>query len=90
MSASRRSSRSTRSCSSATTKGCCDDGDPGCSSSDPPGSGKGTQGVRIAEAFGIPAISTGDIFRANITNEHASSACRCKAIVDAGDYVPDS
>ena len=29
----------------------------------PQGSGKGTQGVRIAEAFGIPAISTGDVFR---------------------------
>ena len=31
-----------------------------------PGSGKGTQGARIAEYFGIPAISTGDVFRANI------------------------
>ena len=32
----------------------------------PPGAGKGTQAVRIAERFGIPAISTGDIFRNNI------------------------
>ena len=33
----------------------------------PQGSGKGTQGVRIAEAFGVPAVSTGDVFRANIS-----------------------
>ena len=32
----------------------------------PPGAGKGTQAVAIAERFGIPAISTGDIFRANV------------------------
>ena len=32
----------------------------------PPGAGKGTQAVRIAERLGIPAISTGDIFRENI------------------------
>ena len=34
----------------------------------PQGSGKGTQGVRIAEAFGIPAISTGDMFRAAVAS----------------------
>ena len=71
MSVSRRSSRSTRSSSSATTKGFCDDAhDPCLLIVGPPGSGKGTQAVRIAEAFGIPAISTGDVFRANIKAGH--------------------
>jgi len=55
----------------------------------PPGSGKGTQSARIAEAFGVPAISTGDIFRANIA-DGTPLGRRVKAIVDAGDYVPDS
>lgn len=55
----------------------------------PPGAGKGTQAARIAERFGIPTISTGDIFRANIANE-TELGKRVKAIVDAGDYVPDS
>ena len=35
----------------------------------PPGAGKGTQAARVAASFGIPAISTGDIFRSNIKNE---------------------
>ncbi len=35
----------------------------------PPGAGKGTQSVRLTTAFGIPAIATGDIFRANIKNQ---------------------
>lgn len=55
----------------------------------PPGAGKGTQAARIAERFGIPTISTGDIFRANIANG-TELGKRVKAIVDAGDYVPDS
>ncbi len=55
----------------------------------PPGAGKGTQAARIAERLGIPAISTGDIFRANIKNE-TELGLRVKAIVDNGDYVPDS
>lgn len=55
----------------------------------PPGAGKGTQAARIAERFGIPTISTGDIFRANIAGE-TELGKRVKAIVDAGDYVPDS
>lgn len=55
----------------------------------PPGAGKGTQATRIAEAYGIPTISTGDIFRANIKNE-TELGLRVKAIVAGGDYVPDS
>lgn len=55
----------------------------------PPGAGKGTQASRITTAYGIPDISTGDIFRANIKNE-TPLGLKVKAIVDAGDYVPDS
>ena len=55
----------------------------------PPGAGKGTQSVKLAEYFGIPAISTGDIFRWNIANE-TELGLKVKAIVDGGDYVPDS
>ena len=54
-----------------------------------PGAGKGTQAGRIAAAYGIPAISTGDIFRANI-KEGTPLGVRVKAILDAGDLVPDS
>ncbi|WP_285115749.1 adenylate kinase [Leifsonia sp. fls2-241-R2A-40a] len=55
----------------------------------PPGAGKGTQAARITSTYGIPDISTGDIFRANIKNE-TPLGTQVKAIVDAGDYVPDS
>lgn len=55
----------------------------------PPGAGKGTQAARIAESYGIPAISTGDIFRANVKDE-TPLGVKVKAILDAGDYVPDS
>ena len=55
----------------------------------PPGVGKGTQAARISEAFGIPTISTGDIFRSNIA-EGTELGRQVKAIVDAGDYVPDT
>lgn len=55
----------------------------------PPGAGKGTQAARISQAFGIPTISTGDIFRSNIANGTPLGQ-QVKAIVDAGDYVPDS
>ena len=54
----------------------------------PQGSGKGTQGVRIAEAFGIPVISTGDIFRANIAGG-TELGSRVQAIIEAGELVPD-
>jgi adenylate kinase len=54
----------------------------------PPGAGKGTQAARVAARYGIPAISTGDIFRANVT--HGTELGRlAKTYMDAGDYVPD-
>lgn len=55
----------------------------------PPGAGKGTQAARLAEAFSIPAIATGDIFRLNIKNE-TPLGLEVKSIVDGGDYVPDT
>jgi len=55
----------------------------------PPGAGKGTQASRITSTYGIPDISTGDIFRANIKNG-TPLGTQVKAIVDAGDYVPDT
>jgi adenylate kinase len=55
----------------------------------PPGAGKGTQAGLITSTYGIPDISTGDIFRANIKNE-TPLGLQVKAMVDAGDYVPDS
>jgi adenylate kinase len=54
----------------------------------PPGAGKGTQAARLAETYGIPAIATGDIFRANIKNQ-TPLGVQVKAIIDAGDYVSD-
>lgn len=55
----------------------------------PPGAGKGTQAVRISEKLGVPAISTGDIFRANIKGQTALGQ-EAKSYIDAGDLVPDS
>jgi adenylate kinase len=55
----------------------------------PPGSGKGTQSARIAERYGIPAVSTGDIFRANMA-EGTPLGVEAKKYVDSGGYVPDS
>ena len=54
----------------------------------PPGAGKGTQAGRIAEHYGIPAISTGDIFRANIKNE-TELGLQVKEILASGGYVSD-
>jgi adenylate kinase len=54
----------------------------------PPGAGKGTQAARLTETYGIPDISTGDIFRANIKNE-TPLGVQVKAIIDSGDYVSD-
>jgi adenylate kinase len=55
----------------------------------PPGAGKGTQAVRLAGVYAIPAISTGDIFRINVKNE-TELGKQAKAFMDAGDNVPDS
>ncbi len=54
----------------------------------PPGAGKGTQASQIAETFGIPAVSTGDIFRANIKNE-TELGRQVKGILASGGYVTD-
>lgn len=54
----------------------------------PQGSGKGTQGIRVAEALNIPVVSTGDMFRANI-KEGTELGQKVTAILDAGDLVPD-
>jgi len=54
----------------------------------PPGAGKGTQAARIADHHGIPAISTGDIFRANIKNE-TPLGLQVKEILASGGYVSD-
>ena len=55
----------------------------------PPGAGKGTQAVELSRAFGVPAVSTGDIFRANVKNE-TPLGLQAKSFMDAGNNVPDS
>jgi adenylate kinase len=55
----------------------------------PPGAGKGTQAALLANAYSIPAISTGDIFRANVKNK-TELGLQVKSIMDRGEYVPDS
>src|SRR4051812_8837399 len=54
----------------------------------PPGAGKGTQSKFIADHFKIPAISTGDIFRANVS-EGTPLGQEAQRYMDAGEYVPD-
>ena len=55
----------------------------------PPGAGKGTQAALLANAYSIPAISTGDIFRENVRNE-TELGLQVKSIMARGEYVPDS
>jgi len=55
----------------------------------PPGAGKGTQAVHLAAHYGIPHISTGDIFRHNMKNE-TELGLLAKSYVDRGELVPDS
>lgn len=54
----------------------------------PPGAGKGTQAARLAGVLGVPHVSTGDIFRANV-GEGTPLGVEAKRYMDAGDYVPD-
>jgi adenylate kinase len=54
----------------------------------PPGAGKGTQAQVIAGELGVPAISTGDIFRANVSGQ-TELGKQAKVFMDAGDLVPD-
>jgi adenylate kinase len=54
----------------------------------PPGAGKGTQAVRLAERLDVPHISTGDLFRANLS-EMTPLGVEAKRYMDAGDLVPD-
>ena len=54
----------------------------------PPGAGKGTQAQHVAEHFGIPAISTGDIFRANVS-QGTELGLEAKRYMDQGALVPD-
>lgn len=53
-----------------------------------PGAGKGTQAERIVEKYGIPHISTGDMFRAAIKGE-TELGLKAKSFMDAGELVPD-
>ena len=54
----------------------------------PPGAGKGTQAQIIASRLDVPAISTGDIFRANVSGQ-TELGTKAKTYMDAGDLVPD-
>ena len=54
----------------------------------PPGAGKGTQAVQLAERLGVPHISTGDLFRANLS-EMTPLGVEAQRYMDAGDLVPD-
>jgi len=54
----------------------------------PPGAGKGTQAQVVAERYSIPAISTGDIFRKNVS-EGTELGVQAQRFMDAGEYVPD-
>ena len=55
----------------------------------PPGAGKGTQATVIATTMGVPHVSTGDLFRANV-GEGTELGLEAKRYMDAGEYVPDS
>jgi len=54
----------------------------------PPGAGKGTHSIRLMDQYGLVHISTGDIFRAEITNK-TELGTKAKAFMDKGELVPD-
>ena len=54
----------------------------------PQGVGKGTQAALLSTHYGIPAISTGDIFRYNLKN-HTPLGVKAQAYIDRGELVPD-
>ena len=53
----------------------------------PPGAGKGTQAALLSEKLGVPHISTGDLFRANIS-QGTDLGKEAKSYIDAGNLVP--
>lgn len=55
----------------------------------PPGAGKGTQAQRLSERLGVPAVSTGDIFRSNVA-QGTELGREAQSYMEAGEYVPDS
>lgn len=55
----------------------------------PPGAGKGTQASAVSERLGVPTISTGEIFRSNVSAE-TDLGREAKRYMDAGEYVPDA
>jgi adenylate kinase len=54
----------------------------------PPGSGKGTQAEHLARYFGVPAVSTGDIFRSNVSQQ-TELGSQAAQYLDGGNFVPD-
>ena len=55
----------------------------------PPGAGKGTQAVRLSAALSLPHVSTGDLFRANLS-DGTELGRKAKSFMDAGKLVPDA
>ena len=55
----------------------------------PPGAGKGTQASVVSQRLGIPHVSTGDIFRANVAGG-TPLGLEAQKYMDAGEYVPDT
>lgn len=55
----------------------------------PPGAGKGTQATLVAQRFGIPHISTGEIFRANVS-QGTELGLQAQQYMSKGEYVPDA